>query len=109
MVDDGHLFLVSRARDVAPVVRRCLSGGDAPAATSPSAAKATTAVQTGSAARRRFPHPVEEKTVHRIDVHKLADEAKFNSFHLSVLVWCFVILISTAMTWRSPAPRFRRS
>lgn len=50
VVDDGHLFLVSRARDVAPVVRRFLSGGDAPAATSPSAAKATTAVQTGSAA-----------------------------------------------------------
>jgi AAHS family benzoate transporter-like MFS transporter len=31
--------------------------------------------------------------VHRIDVHKLADEATFNRFHLTVLVWCFVILI----------------
>jgi len=31
--------------------------------------------------------------MHRIDVHKLADEAKFNSFHRSVLIWCFVILV----------------
>jgi AAHS family benzoate transporter-like MFS transporter len=31
--------------------------------------------------------------MHRIDVHKLADEAKFNSFHWSVLIWCFVILV----------------
>nr|WP_280785016.1 MFS transporter [Rhodococcus opacus] len=29
----------------------------------------------------------------RIDVHKLADEAKFNRFHLSVLIWCFGILV----------------
>ena len=32
-------------------------------------------------------------TMHRIDVHKLADEAKFNPFHWSVLSWCFVILV----------------
>ena len=32
-------------------------------------------------------------SMHRIDVHKLADEAKFNSFHWSVLIWCFVILV----------------
>jgi AAHS family benzoate transporter-like MFS transporter len=31
--------------------------------------------------------------MHRIDVHKLADEAKFNRFHWSVLIWCFVILV----------------
>ena len=31
--------------------------------------------------------------MHRIDVHKLADEARFNRFHLSVLLWCFLILI----------------
>ena len=30
---------------------------------------------------------------HRIDVHKLADEATWNSFHTTVLLWCFVILI----------------
>lgn len=29
----------------------------------------------------------------RIDVHRLADEAKFNSFHLSVLIWCFGVLV----------------
>ncbi|MFC0252864.1 MFS transporter [Massilia consociata] len=28
-----------------------------------------------------------------IDVHQLADEAKFNSFHLKVLAWCAVIII----------------
>ena len=32
-------------------------------------------------------------TMHRIDVHKLADEAKFNRFHGSVLIWCFLILV----------------
>lgn len=31
--------------------------------------------------------------MHRIDVHKLADEARFNRFHWSVLIWCFVILV----------------
>src|SRR5207247_2327219 len=33
------------------------------------------------------------KSTRPIDVHKLADEAKFNSFHLSVLIWCSVILV----------------
>ena len=28
-----------------------------------------------------------------IDLHKLADEAKFNSFHRSVLLWCALIII----------------
>lgn len=28
-----------------------------------------------------------------IDVHKLADEAKFNSFHAKVLAWCSIIII----------------
>lgn len=32
-------------------------------------------------------------TMRWIDVHKLADEAKFNPFHRSVLIWCFVILV----------------
>jgi AAHS family benzoate transporter-like MFS transporter len=32
-------------------------------------------------------------SMRRIDVHKLADEAKFNNFHCSVLIWCFVILV----------------
>lgn len=31
--------------------------------------------------------------MHRIDVHKLADEARFNRFHWTVLVWTFAILI----------------
>jgi AAHS family benzoate transporter-like MFS transporter len=31
--------------------------------------------------------------MHRIDVHKLADEAEFNRFHWSVLAWCFAILV----------------
>jgi len=31
--------------------------------------------------------------MHRIDVHKLADEAKFNSFHGLVLAWCVLIII----------------
>ena len=31
--------------------------------------------------------------MHRIDVHKLADEARFNGFHWSVLIWCFAILV----------------
>ncbi|HRH88910.1 MAG TPA: MFS transporter [Rubrivivax sp.] len=31
--------------------------------------------------------------MHRIDVHKLADEAKFNGFHAKVLIWCLVIII----------------
>ena len=31
--------------------------------------------------------------MNRIDVHKLADEAIFNGFHWSVLLWCFAILI----------------
>ncbi len=29
----------------------------------------------------------------RIDVHKLADEARFNGFHLKVLIWCVAIII----------------
>ena len=29
----------------------------------------------------------------RIDVHKLVDEARFNRFHLKVLVWCLLIII----------------
>jgi len=29
----------------------------------------------------------------RIDVHKLADEARFNGFHLKVLLWCVAIII----------------
>ncbi|MEY5097769.1 MAG: hypothetical protein RJA36_488 [Pseudomonadota bacterium] len=29
----------------------------------------------------------------RIDVHKLADEARFNGFHLKVLIWCLAIII----------------
>jgi len=33
------------------------------------------------------------KSTRPIDVHKLADEAKFNSFHCSVLLWCFVVLV----------------
>ena len=28
-----------------------------------------------------------------IDVHKIADEAKFNKFHAKVLAWCFIIII----------------
>ncbi len=28
-----------------------------------------------------------------IDVHKVADEAKLNKFHIKVLVWCFIIII----------------
>ncbi|RZL90584.1 MAG: MFS transporter [Variovorax sp.] len=31
--------------------------------------------------------------MHRIDVHKLADEAKFNRFHGLVLAWCVLIII----------------
>jgi AAHS family benzoate transporter-like MFS transporter len=31
--------------------------------------------------------------VHRIDVHKLAGDAKFNRFHAAVLGWMFVILV----------------
>lgn len=31
--------------------------------------------------------------MHRIDVHKLADESKFNSFHATVLFWGVLILI----------------
>ena len=31
--------------------------------------------------------------MHRIDVHKLADELKFNRFHAVVLIWGVLILI----------------
>ena len=31
--------------------------------------------------------------MHRIDVHKLADEARFNRFHALVLFWCVLIII----------------
>lgn len=31
--------------------------------------------------------------MHKIDVHKLADEAKLNRFHARVLLWCFLILV----------------
>ncbi len=31
--------------------------------------------------------------MHRIDVHKLADEATFNRFHVKVLAWCLLIII----------------
>src|ERR1700737_3848431 len=30
---------------------------------------------------------------HRIDVQKLAEEATWNRFHTTVLLWCFVILV----------------
>jgi hypothetical protein len=29
----------------------------------------------------------------QIDVHKLADDARFNSFHVLVLFWCALIII----------------
>lgn len=29
----------------------------------------------------------------RVDVHKVADEAKFNGFHASILFWCLMIVI----------------
>ena len=29
----------------------------------------------------------------QVDVHKLSDEAKFNSFHRVVLFWCALIII----------------
>lgn len=29
----------------------------------------------------------------RIEVHKIAEEARFNGFHMSVLIWCFAILM----------------
>jgi hypothetical protein len=28
-----------------------------------------------------------------IDIHKIADEAKFNGFHASLLLWCALIII----------------
>lgn len=31
--------------------------------------------------------------MHDIEVQKLADAAKFNGFHLRVLIWCFVIVV----------------
>jgi len=31
--------------------------------------------------------------MHRIDVHKLIDEAKFNRFHAVVLAWCVLIIV----------------
>ncbi|MCW5662362.1 MAG: MFS transporter [Piscinibacter sp.] len=31
--------------------------------------------------------------MHRIDVHKLADEATFNRFHARVLAWCLLIIV----------------
>jgi AAHS family benzoate transporter-like MFS transporter len=31
--------------------------------------------------------------MHRIDVHKLVDEARFNRFHGLVLGWCVLIII----------------
>ncbi|RDK08166.1 MFS transporter [Cupriavidus lacunae] len=31
--------------------------------------------------------------MHQIDIHKLADEARFNRFHVRVLVWCALIII----------------
>lgn len=35
----------------------------------------------------------DDKTMRHIDVHKLADEAKFNSFHGRILLWCSLIII----------------
>ena len=31
--------------------------------------------------------------MHQIDMQTLADEAKFNGFHVKVLLWCLLILI----------------
>jgi AAHS family benzoate transporter-like MFS transporter len=31
--------------------------------------------------------------MHKLDIHKLADEAKLNRFHCTVLLWCFLILV----------------
>src|ERR1700758_2613923 len=36
---------------------------------------------------------MKSKTMHGIDVRKLIDEARFNGFHRSVLIWCSVILV----------------
>ena len=43
--------------------------------------------------------------MHRIDVHKLADEATFNSFHWTVLIWCFAILILDGYELAVAGPR----
>ncbi|MEM5433003.1 MFS transporter [Cupriavidus oxalaticus] len=31
--------------------------------------------------------------MHRVDVYKLAEEARFNRFHATVLIWCFMIVM----------------
>lgn len=31
--------------------------------------------------------------MHRVDVYRLAEEARFNRLHATVLIWCFMILI----------------
>jgi MFS transporter, AAHS family, benzoate transport protein len=36
---------------------------------------------------------IKEMIMQYIDVHKVADEAKFNKFHAKVLAWCFIIII----------------
>ena len=46
--------------------------------------------------------------MHRIDVHKLADESKFNRFHAVVLFWGVLILILTATISLSSAPPCHR-
>lgn len=44
-----------------------------------------------------------------INVHELADGAKFNRFHAKVLAWCFLVIIIDGYDWRSLERRFQRS
>src|SRR5438128_12535921 len=39
------------------------------------------------------PHLTGERLMQRIDVHKLADESRFNPFHGLVLFWGIMILV----------------
>jgi AAHS family benzoate transporter-like MFS transporter len=39
------------------------------------------------------PSVEEDKAMRQIDVHKYADEARFNRFHGRILLWCAVIII----------------
>ena len=45
----------------------------------------------------------------QIDVHKIADEAKFNGFHGLVLFWCALIIIFDGYDLAVAGIRCRRS
>jgi hypothetical protein len=49
--------------------------------------------KTGAVHQAPLPFESETSVMRQIDLHKLADDARFNRFHGLVLFWCALIIV----------------